>query len=503
MSGEAHAPEKGITRRALLLAASAVPAAATARAIPQAPEPEAAPPRPCAGPLIVISEGHGVVDTTAGKVRGYSEDGIYVFKGMPYGATTAGVARFLPPRPPDPWLGVRDPFRDGPPCPGLLGRSRWPDEYWFLFEPDDDRYCDEDCLRVNVWTPGIGDRRKRPVLFFLHGGGFTDGSSRALKAHDGLNLARSGDAVVVSINHRLGSFGFLNLAGFGERYAHAANVGMMDIVLALQWVRDNVSSFGGDPGNVTVFGQSGGGAKVNYLMAMPSAKGLFHKAAVMSAMPRIDEAIPVEKTLRHAKGVLEALGLDRTNIDRIQTLPQDHLGDAPRRLAEEGADYYVMPVVDGRLIPALPFDPAAPAESAEVPLLVGTVLNEANMALWNPSAEAMTDPEMRERVTKRRGDRAEAIIAAYRATYPDAKPVELLGLIDGAAHRNAAVLHAARKAAQRAAPAYLYTFAWKTAVMDSRPRAFHRSELPFVFDTPIDARTRPAGPRGPERSRHA
>jgi para-nitrobenzyl esterase len=351
-----------------------------------------------------------------------------------------------------------------------------------LFEFDRGQNQGEDCLCANVWTPGIDDGRRRPVLLWLHGGGFTGGSSQELKAYDGRNLARRGDVVVMSINHRLDVFGFLNLAGYGERYRHAANAGLTDIVLALRWVQENIASFGGDPGNVTVFGQSGGGAKVNYLMTMPSARGLFHKAVVMSPMPRIDEGVSQEKTRAYAAGVLAALGLERTTIDRILTLPQEQLAAAPLEQINREADYDVGPVVDGELIPALPFDPVAPAVSANVPLLVGTVLNEANRALWDRGSESMSEAELRTRLSQRYGTRVDRVIDAWRATYPAAKPVEVLGLIDGAPHRRSAILQAARKSAQRAAPAYLYCFAWKTKIMDGRPRAFHRSELPFVFD---------------------
>jgi len=477
----AREPMRHVTRRGVLRAASLIPVGVELGAA----SPAVASPPPeerCLGPLVLISDGLGVVETAAGRVRGASEDGIFTFKGIPYGASTAGEARYLPSRPPDPWSGVRDTLCYGPVCPTFPRQGRGPDEYAFLWEWDRGLYAGEDCLCVNVWTPGINDGRRRPVLFWLHGGGFTHGSSQELKAYDGRNLARRGDVVVVSINHRLDVFGFLNLDGYGERYRHAANAGLTDIVLALRWVQENIATFGGDPGNVTVFGQSGGGAKVNYLMAMPSARGLFHKAAVMSPIPRIDQGVSEEKTRAYAAGVLAALGLDRTTIDRILTLPQDQLAAAPLEQIRREADYDVGPVVDGDLVAARPFDPVAPAGSGDVPLLVGTVLNETNRALFDKVSESMTEAELRRRLSPRYGPGVDRVIDAWRATYPAAKPVELHGLIDGAPHRRSAILQAARKAAQRSAPAYLYCFAWKTKIMDGRPRAFHRSELPFVFD---------------------
>ena len=235
-----------------------------------------------AGKSAITTPASGVVETSAGKVRGYVRNGIFTFKGIPYAGTTAGEARFLPPAPVTPWTQVRASMSYGPVCPQPV-RGGWAsDRLAFLFDWDDG-HPGEDCLRLNVWTPAADDRSKRPVMVWLHGGGYEAGSSQELPSYDGENLSRRGDVVVVSINHRLNVFGYLNMAAVGgEKYARSVNVGMLDIVASLQWVRDNISRFGGDPANVTVFGQSGGGAKVSTLMAMPSAQGLFHKAIVQS-----------------------------------------------------------------------------------------------------------------------------------------------------------------------------------------------------------------------------
>jgi para-nitrobenzyl esterase len=229
-----------------------------------------------AGKSVVTTPASAIVETAAGKVRGYVRNGIVTFKGIPYAASTAGEARFLPPAPITPWTHVRASMSYGPVCPQPV-RGGWAsDRLAFLYDWDDG-YAGEDCLRLNVWTPAVNDRGKRPVMVWLHGGGYEAGSSQELPSYDGENLSRRGDVVVVSLNHRLNVFGFLDMAAVGgEKYARSVNVGMLDIVSALQWVRDNVGRFGGDPANVTVFGQSGGGAKVSTLMAMPAAKGLFH-----------------------------------------------------------------------------------------------------------------------------------------------------------------------------------------------------------------------------------
>ncbi|MBI3735652.1 carboxylesterase/lipase family protein [Candidatus Sumerlaeota bacterium] len=216
-----------------------------------------------------------VVETNSGKVRGTIRNGIFTYKGIPYGASPAGSARFQPPAPPRPWSSIRDSMQYGPVCP-QEPRAGWAiDRLAWLFDWDDGHSA-EDCLRLNVWTPGIKDNAKRPVMVWLHGGGFQAGSSQELPSYHGERLARRGDVVVVSVNHRLGVLAHLDLASIGgEKYKHSANAGTLDLVLALQWVRDNIANFGGDPGNVTIFGQSGGGGKVTALMAMPSAAGLF------------------------------------------------------------------------------------------------------------------------------------------------------------------------------------------------------------------------------------
>jgi para-nitrobenzyl esterase len=287
--------------------------------------------------------------------------------------------------------------------------------------------------------------------------------------------------------------GFLNLAGHGERYASSANVGQLDLVAALAWVRDNIANFGGDPGNVTIFGQSGGGAKVSTLMAMPSAKGLFHKAVVQSGSS-LRQVTP-EHSTKLTAAVLAELGLSGSQIEQLHKLPYGQLIDAglaavrkltptPAPAPGSGGNRIGWgPVVEGRVLPAHAFDPAAPAISANVPMLIGTTLNEFTTAMGDPKMEALTEEELRKRVAAAHGAKSERIIEAFRLAYPKAKPIDLLSLINttGATRRNA-ITQAERKAAQGAAPAYLYLFAWQTPILDGRPRAFHCAELAFVFD---------------------
>jgi para-nitrobenzyl esterase len=473
-----HVDGADLTRRELLLAASGVAAGTIASPSAQGQAPRSF---PCRGPVIRFSETDGVVETTAGKVRGYSEDGIFTFKGVPYGAPTGGDTRFQPAQAPAPWLEVRDSLQYGSVCPSWTGRHADRDAF---FLGVDLGQMDEDCLRLNDWTPGINDHRKRPVLVWLHGGGFWGWSSQFLPSYDGANLARRGDVVVVSVTHRLNLLGFLRLVEYGSRYAQSTNIGMLDVVAALSWVRDNIAAFGGDPQSVTVFGQSGGGAKVNHLMAMPSARWLFHRAVAQSPNPLFTRTWSVEQSTRSAAAVLAGLGLSRERIERIHELSYEKLAEAYIGAAQKDRTLDMRPAMDGTSLTTHPFEPVAPALSTHVPLMVGTVARENGRNLIYPRtpSEAVTRDQLRTRVTTEHHGRADDIINAFQALYPTLSPVDLLERIGDTAPLSTAILQAQRKAALSAAPAYLYLFAWQTPAFDGRPGAFHGSEVPFVFD---------------------
>ncbi|HUA21559.1 MAG TPA: carboxylesterase/lipase family protein [Bryobacteraceae bacterium] len=420
-----------------------------------------------------------VVETKAGKLRGVALEKCVAFKGVSYGASTAGAGRFQPPRKLEPWSGVKDALELGARSPqnpsGLIPEVDAVDRK----EP-----MSEDCLHLNVWTPSLGSGHKRPVMFWLHGGGFTSGSG-GFAIYDGTNLAARHDVVVVTVNHRLNVFGYLYLAGIGgAKYADASNVGMLDIIQALEWVRDNIAGFGGDPNNVTIFGQSGGGAKVSTLLAMPAAQGLFHRAVIESGASL--RGVPVEAANKSTEAVLAKLGIKTNQLDELQNMPREQLlhGISGGGLMGNAA-FRFSPVVDGKTLTANPFDPTAPEMSAGVPLLIGSTQTEVTFfpgQLLDPIDEAT----MRQRVkqTLRAGDAETGkVIAAYKQVDPRISNIDLyLEVASDSFAMTNAVTAAERKAALGKAPVFMYYFKWRSPVRDGKLKAMHCMEIPFVFD---------------------
>jgi para-nitrobenzyl esterase len=434
-----------------------------------------------------------IVETTAGRVLGVIEEDVLAFKTIPYAASTAGENRFLPPRPPIPWTGTRDctVFAGRAPQSGLAPVPR-PELADFSGAPDVSPET-EDCLTVNVWTRGTGAAAARPVMVWFHGGAFAYGNANAPRLR-GSRLAARNDVVVVSVNQRLNIFGHLDLSEFGDApFRHSGNAGTLDMIAALEWVRDNIDRFGGDPGNVTIFGESGGGAKVSTLLAMPRAVGLFHRAIIQSgAAVRLRTR---DRALALTECVLRHLGSSGSSIQALQTVSVDQLLAAvrPAELAIGPSatplfDRYPFgPVVDGDVVPAQPFDPVAPELSADVPLIIGDMKDEtanflaADDRVWN---RTLTEEQMRERVAAIAGSDTGRVLELYRRLYPGLDPAErLIAITTDCNFRIRSLVLAQRRAEKARGPVWMYSFEWETPVLDGRLKSPHAMDVPFTFNT--------------------
>jgi para-nitrobenzyl esterase len=416
------------------------------------------------------SSGSAVAATRAGKVRGLVNQGVHCFKGVRYGADTE-PRRFMPPLAPTPWNGVLDATQYGAASP-QTGKE--------------EAATSEDCLFLNVWTPGLRDGGRRPVMFYIHGGAYSHGSASS-PLYDGTRLCQRGDVVVVTVNHRLNAFGYLYLARLaGQTFADSGNTGMSDLVLALQWVRDNITEFGGDPSRVMLFGQSGGGAKIATLMAMPAARGLLHRAATMSGQ-QVTASGPLNATTR-ARAFLDALRLPVARAEEVRTLPKEKLLEAMAAtdpIIGKGSLYFG-PVLDERSLQRHPFYPDAPAISAQIPMIIGNTHDETRKLIGgsDPSAFTLDWVQLPDKLAAnmRVDITPETVVAAYRQLYPQYSASDVFFAATTAARSWRGAIIEVEARAARGAPAYAYQLDWRSPLDGGKWGAPHTLDIPLAFD---------------------
>ena len=432
------------------------------------------------GQQIFIGEDIAVTQTEYGTVKGFMVRGINVFQGIPYGAPTSGKNRFMPPQPPEPWEGVNPTVAYGASAPQDM-YDRTPESYGMFVDHWNYDLIGEDCLRLNVWTPGIADGKKRPVLVWLHGGRFWRGNGIEQDGYNGENFSRYGDVVFVSLNHRLNAFGFTDLSKVGgEKYKHSGNVGMLDIVAALRWVNKNIANFGGDPGNVTIMGQSGGGSKVCMLASMPAAKGLVHKGVALSGYST--SANDKEYAEGLGELVVAEAGLKPDEVDKLQELPWEEYLALTNRALEKyrapntGGHGGFSPQADGFNIPAgTLFDPND-ASIPNIPIIFSTTFNENPINRDDASLENVSFDVVAEKLTGRYGDRAAEIVAAYCKLFPEMRPIEIWSM---ASSTRETVVFTANTKLDQGAPVYMAWFGMGSPLFDGRHKAFHCSDISF------------------------
>lgn len=450
--------------------------------------------------FLEIGDDIALADTSYGKIRGYKLNGIFTFLGVPYGADTSGKNRFMPPQKPERWEGVKDTIWWGNTAPQIMDRRYANVHYSFA---DHWNYDDvsEDCLRLNIWTPALGDGKKRPVLVWLHGGGFTNGNGIEQDGYHGENFSKRRDVIFVSINHRLGPIGFTDLSGVGgSKYSASGNVSQLDIIASLQWVRDNIANFGGDPGNVTIMGQSGGGAKVTCTMAMPASKGLVHKGVALSGsmLTANDQAY----SRKLGQYVMEAAGLTPQTLDKLQEIPWreyiDFANKALDRMRKEnptpGFRGGFGPVADGVHVPMGEFFSNPNDHTAEMPLMICTTFHEWNATRTDAKLDAIDLKGVIDALSPRFGDKAAEIVNAYNTAFPGKKPAEIWALVSSS--RQGAVNCGNAKSKQKA-PVYMAWFGWEPHLYSGRMRAFHCIDICFWFDNTDRMYTHTGGGKRP------
>jgi para-nitrobenzyl esterase len=441
-----------------------------------------------------------VIDTTSGPVRGLINDGVHTFKGIRYGATPVGGLRWMPPRAPTPSKFILDCSDYGAPAMQMAsGAIASPmGDYGMLMArafttPSELKIQNEDCLFLNLWTPAT-DNRKRPVMFWIHGGIFAYGSGNQ-PIYCMEDLARDYDVVAVNVNHRLNAFGYLYLGELmGDAYKSSGTVGIQDLVLALKWVKDNIANFGGDPGNVTIMGQSGGGAKVSILMSMDSAKGLFHKASIQSG-PGLMVGRRGGATVA-ARSLLDELGVRPGDIKSLQALPAQTIIAAAFASEKKNSagprvpgmrrppGFGFLPIVDDVAVTRDPFTPDAPAVSREVPLLVGYVKDEVTIfTAGEPWFRSLTESDLEQRIAML-GPKGRRLVEAWRRIRPDYSPTYLLtAAMSSMFAMGGSIALAERKAAQGGAPVHMWYMTWETPVAGGMFRTPHTMEIPFMLDS--------------------
>ena len=431
--------------------------------------------------LLQIGDDIAIVNTTYGTLQGFIYKDVYTFLGIPYGAPTGGTNRFMPPQEPESWEGIRPALFYGNCAPQMVAGkyTNTPStfvDHWNYFD------VSEDCLSLNVWTPGT-DSKRRPVLVWMHGGGYTSGNAIEQDGYNGNNLAREGDIVFVSVNHRLGPMGFSDLSAFGEKYASSANVGVLDLVAALKWVNANIDRFGGDPGNVTIMGQSGGGAKVCTILAMESAKGLVHKAVALSG--NANKAMDQKVSRGIGEYILTEAGLKPSQVDNLQEMPwEEYYAIANRAAARYAADHPDIarggfsPVEDGINIPVGGYF-KVDGYAASIPTIFSSTFAEVSMSRDNPALENMTREEAVEFLRRIKGENAEPLVDELEKAFPELKPIEWVDMVSFI--NRGSVIASANAKYQQGGPVYNCWFAYSPDLFNGRLRSFHCSDICYWF----------------------